>query len=472
MEKQERAPIFTALVEHQRKSKGNFHVPGHKQGQAFDVEGRTWFDNILPIDLTEIGQLDDLHQAEGVIKEAQELAAEAFGAQKTYFLTGGTTAGNLALVMALCNPGERLIVQRDCHQSIFNGCALAGAQPIYLSGRISDDSEEIMPLLGEDLERALDEFTDVKGVFITSPDYFGRIQPIKELAEICHHYDIPLVVDEAHGAHFSFHPDLPASAMVEGADATVQSTHKMLPALTMASMLHLQGTRVNQERLEAGLRTIQSSSPSYPMLASLDLARRWMVQEGTSALVELLPALETLRTQIAELEFLQEIRGDDPLKLTLQARNGVSGLVMLDWLKEQDVFFELADHRRLLASFSVGTTSYDLVRLAGWLRKLDQAVSKMESSTVIHQISIPILSESQVPLGDRGMGLGIEIPLTEAVGRVAATMVVPYPPGIPLVLPGEKFSKDNIHVISAMLREGGRVRGLSSSFPLRVVVLQ
>ncbi|SFS87279.1 aminotransferase class I/II-fold pyridoxal phosphate-dependent enzyme [Marininema halotolerans] len=472
MERQRQAPLFEALVAHQKQSQGNFHVPGHKQGIAFDPEGRKWFGAMLQIDLTEVGELDDLHQPEGVIDEAQELAAEAFGAERSYFLTGGTTAGNLALVMALCKPGEKLIVQRDSHQSIFNGCALAKVRPIYLSGKLQKNAEKLLPLRSEDLEQALAKYNDIRGVFITSPDYFGRVQPVRRLAEVCHRYGVPLIVDEAHGAHFSFHPKLPPSAMMEGADASVQSTHKMLPAMTMASMLHVRGTRVDQQRLTNGLRMIQSSSPSYPMLASLDLARRWMVAQGSSMLAELLGSLQVLRDTIASLKLVEEIPGEDPLKLTLQARNGVSGLTMFNWLRDRHVYFELADHRRLLATFSVGTTVADLRALCDRLRELDQAVAKMKATKRAPNLHVPVMSESEVCLGEPNGAQEVEVPLREALGYVAASMIVPYPPGIPLVLPGERISIESIQVIEAIIKEGGRVRGLGASFPPRVVVLQ
>ncbi len=194
--------------------------------------------------------MDDLHQPEGVIQQAQELAAAAFGADQTFFLVGGSTAGNISLILASCQPKDQLIIHRASHQSVFNGCHLAGVRPVFLSGR--GDVPLGGEITGEDLEEALLRHPGVKGVFLTSPDYFGRLQPISSLAEICHHHGVPLMVDEAHGAHFRFHPQLPPSALTQGADGVVQSTHKMLTAMTMGSMLHLKGRRLDWDRVAKG----------------------------------------------------------------------------------------------------------------------------------------------------------------------------------------------------------------------------
>ncbi|PTX55210.1 arginine/lysine/ornithine decarboxylase [Melghirimyces profundicolus] len=469
---QQKAPLYDALMRHREKSRGNFHVPGHKQGRAFDAEARVLYRELLTLDLTEIGDLDDLHQAEGVIREAQELAAEAFGADRTFFLVGGSTAGNLAMILGSCRPGERLLVHRSSHQSVFHGCMLAGVRPVFIKGRGAG------PLGGSlepgDLDRALDVYADVKGVVVTSPDYFGRTQPLSELAAVCHRHGVPLLVDEAHGAHFGFHPDLPAPALSQGADGVVQSTHKMLPAMTMSSMLHLRGHRLDPERIRHGLKIIQSSSPSYPLMASLDLARRFMVTRGEEELGRVLKRIRLFREQISRLVHLVEYRfpESDPLKVCIGAHRPVTGYRLLRWLEDRKMYLEMADHEKVLAVFSPGTEWEEVDRLMEWLEGLDDEIPGMEECPPFPSPDIPVMRESEVSYEQLRTAEVETVPLQKAGGRLAARTVVSYPPGVPLLLPGERVRREQTEEIARLIRQGGRVRGLASGFPVGVYVIK
>ncbi|EGK10013.1 orn/Lys/Arg decarboxylase [Desmospora sp. 8437] len=462
---QEEAPLFEALCFHKDQNRGNYHVPGHKQGKAFDPLGRELFRDLLTIDLTEIAALDDLHQPEGVIRQAQELAAAAFGADRTFFLVGGSTAGNISLILAACQPGDQLIIHRASHQSVFNGCHLAGVRPVFLSGR--GDVPLGGEISGEDLEEAILRHPGVKGVFLTSPDYFGRLQPISQLAKICHRHGLPLMVDEAHGAHFQFHPHLPPPALTQGADGVVQSTHKMLTAMTMGSMLHLKGSRLDRDRVAKGLGMIQSSSPSYPLMASLDLARRLMATGGQKELQKTLHQASLIREQVAGMRHLQEEvqPGGDPLKLNIRADRRISGYKMLKWLEKQGIDPELADHEKVLFVLSPGMEGEESVRLIEALHRLDQAISGWEEDPRQPVPDIPVLSESHLSWDRLRSVAGETVSLPQAEGRMAAEMVVPYPPGVPSVLPGEMLSAEQIRHILHTLDKGGRVRGLTPGFP-------
>ncbi|MCK9905412.1 aminotransferase class I/II-fold pyridoxal phosphate-dependent enzyme, partial [Frankia sp. Cpl3] len=276
-ERQRKAPLFEALERHAEKKPHPFHIPGHKMGNSFDRAGKDVYRNILPLDMTEISGLDDLHQPEDVIAEAQSLAAEAFWAEQTKFLIGGSTVGNMALIMTVCKPGDKILVQRNCHKSVYNGAILARANPVFIVPAVDLATGVAAGFRREDVERALQAHPEAKAVFLTNPTYYGMGIDLAKMAAVIHRHDIPLLVDEAHGAHFGFHPALPGSAMQAGADAAVQSTHKMGTSLTMSSMLHIQGPRIDRDKLFRVLAMIQSSSPSYPLMASLDLARRYMV---------------------------------------------------------------------------------------------------------------------------------------------------------------------------------------------------
>jgi arginine decarboxylase len=472
---QNRTPLLDALYHHLVKAKGNFHVPGHKQGQAWSGREKESFQQVLSLDLTELPGLDDLHHPEGPIQEAQELAANLFGAEQTFFLVGGSTAGNLALVMSCCEAGDRIIVQRNSHQSVFNGCKLAGAKPIYISGRLREDRPS-QRVEAADLEQVLSRFPDAKAVFLTSPDYYGESQPLAELAEVCHRYGIPLLVDEAHGAHLGLHPELPPSALTQGADAVVQSTHKMLPAMTMASMLHLQGTRIDRDKTAGWLRTLQSSSPSYPLMASLDIARRLAAIEGKEKIGQVLKWLKGLREHIHQLTHLTAVSpeaGSDPLKLLIRAKDRrVAGRRMLRWLAAKGSYLEMADHRHVLAVFSMGTTEKDVKIMAAHLEEMNQAVQEMPEGPMVQPISFPLWSESRGTYKEVVNMPRKEVPLHKAKDGIAAEMVVPYPPGIPIVLPGEVFTEQAIRCIEHVYLQGGQVRGCASGSPLKVYVLQ
>lgn len=474
MSQQRRAPLYEALVRHQEQGPGNFHVPGHKQGRVFDGEAIHRFRPILEIDLTEITPLDDLHDPDGVIAEAQALAAEAFGADETFFLVGGSTAGNLAAILSCCRPGDVLLVQRSSHQSVFHACLLAGVRPVYLGTRVDPNSGLEQGIDPETLEEALKQFPKAKGVVVTSPSYYGVVQPIRRFAALCHRRNVPLIVDEAHGAHFGFHPDLPPPAIRSGADLVVQSTHKMLPAMTMASMLHVRGKRICRRRLTRWLRILQSSSPSYPLMASLDLARRMAATEGRERLEGVLSGLADLRRRVASLHHLSEAVGplpQDPLKFSLQSRTGTSGFRMAQWLESRNCFPELADHRRVLLTFSLAQPDREEERLLRLLEALDKQLSRMPPE--------PPLPDPGFERWRVGEGLsrwmespGKAVPLEEAVGRVAGDMVLPYPPGIPLILPGERWTEEKASFLRRVVEAGGRVRGLPSVSPLRVSVLE
>jgi arginine/lysine/ornithine decarboxylase len=465
--------LFDVLINHIRRSPANFHVPGHKQGQAFDEAGKEWFASVLQLDLTEIGELDDLHHPQGAIWEAQRLAAAAFRAEHTLFLVGGTTAGNLATILHLCRPGEEIIVQRNCHQSVFHGCMMAGAKPVFLPIEFDHNGME-EPLDPDSVRQMIQKYPRAKGVVITSPSYFGIVQNVREIAQVCHAHQMPLIVDEAHGAHLGFHPRLPQSAIDQGADVSIQSTHKLLTSMTMSSMLHTQGERVKIGEIMRWLRMIESSSPSYPLMASLDLARRWIATRGFEELERLLTSLDHFRGNVKNYSFIKEVsvlNPRDPLKLTLVADHGVSGYAMADWLNKQGIFIELADHQKVLFVFSVGTRESDLVRLDRVLKRLDEEIPRFPIQPRIDFPRFSIHTQAKVEFDELRRRQRRWIPLSSAVGEIATEMITPYPPGIPLVLPGEELREEVISFLSEVIRLGGNVRGIRYSGTPSVEVL-
>ncbi|MCS1352354.1 aminotransferase class I/II-fold pyridoxal phosphate-dependent enzyme [Mechercharimyces sp. CAU 1602] len=471
---QKRAPLFTALCTHaERAEKGNFHVPGHKEGQAYDLEGEKYFAPLLALDMTELPHLDDLHHPAGVIAESQQLAASAFGAKHTFFLVGGSTAGNLAAILCTMQRGDQLLVPRNAHQSVFHACILAGVRPIYIGAEIDEGTGLCAPIEVEQLEVVYTEYPDVKGLLLTSPHYNGMYEKVEEVAIWCRQKQLLLLVDEAHGAHFPFHKELPLSAVQCGADVVVQSTHKMLPAMTMSSMLHLGSNRVSPQEIQRWLRIIQSSSPSYPLMASLDLARRWMVERGETELERVIGLLTQLRTKLSKLSYLRETSKPyprDPFKLLLETTTGVTGYALAQLLEERGCYCELADPMRVLIVCSAATLAEELDLLWKSLLEIDSIVQK--NSMKRQQRKCPTLKNTAaLPLDQLTKAPTEKIALIKASGRVAAETVIPYPPGIPVLLPGEEISVEMVDYLVDILQAGGQVRGLTSvSTPLIDVV--
>jgi arginine decarboxylase len=347
-----------------------FHTPGHKQGQSMDPEFRALVGHAaLRMDLTELDELDDLHHPEGVIDEAQALAAEVFGAEATYFLVNGATAGIHAMIGAVCNPGDTLIVPADAHPAVAGGMTLSGARPVFLPGHPDLDGEITPAITSEAVAAALHAHPAAKAVLVTSPTPFGYCCDLAAIAEICHAHGKPLLVDESHGAHLHFHPALPPSAMASGADMAVQATHDTLAALAQAAMLHVRGDRVSRPRVRNVLQLIQSSSPNYLLMASLDTARRQMALNGRALLDGAIALAQDARHRLGALSGLQVIGPEghvalDPTRLTVRVTGlGLTGFQVQAQLRARHIQPEAATPHHVRLSISIGTTPRDIERL-------------------------------------------------------------------------------------------------------------
>lgn len=468
-----RAPIYEMLEQYRIMGNISYHVPGHKNGNAYEgVEGAGFLNEVMKVDVTEISGTDDLHHPEGVIKEAQELAADCFGAEESFFLVGGSTAGNLALILTVCpEPGMILILQRNVHKSVIHGLMLAGVRAVFIEPLIDPVSGLAVAPAAEVVEAALAAYPEAAAVLVTMPNYYGMGSDLAPLARICHDSGVPLLVDEAHGAHYGQHPALPAGALACGADGVVQSTHKMLTAMTMGAMLHVQGPRLDRALLRQRLAMVQSSSPSYPMMASLDLARRLLHSRGSAAFTAGLAAVDTVRRGLAELpryglvQPAEPLHDDtppqraaaytaqDPFKVVIYDATGVlSGFELQRRLEAKGCVPEMSDARHVVLLFSLGSKAEDAVRLLQALREIDlEALSDPESSSNVlefHHIStwnnfdsLQISDPVSFSLKPVDANETESIELEHSVGRVAAEMVIPYPPGIPLLYPGEVITE-------------------------------
>lgn len=483
--KPEQAPIFEMLVSHAQKGLTPFHVPGHKQRTVVDQQGGTTadFGMLMGIDVTELSDTDDLHDPNGAIALAQDLAAACFGAKETRFLVGGSTAGNLAMILGICDPGDLVLVQRNVHKSIIHGLALAGAQCVFLTPE-SDVHSGIAIAPGiETVRRAIEQYREAKALILCSPNYYGMTADLASLIEAAHARKIPVLVDEAHGAHFGLHPAFPRSALQAGADVVVQSTHKMLGSLTMSAMLHMQGDLVYRPAIRQALRMVQSSSPSYPLMASLDLARREIQMQGPALFGPALAVARDIREALAGLS-MEAIEAADPLKLSIKDQEErLTGFELQAKLEEQGCVAEMADAKYTVLALGPGTRKEDAAVLLQALKKIageldagradishDRKVAtpifpKISPASITHDhISEPVAIRRRTPRTS-------VVPLEAAAGRICGEWIIPYPPGIPLLYPGEPVSEATVETLQRLAAAGARFQGAADDTLTTVRVL-
>ncbi len=476
--KQKQTPLVDALKKYRKERPTYFCIPGHRYENGVSdrwlKKDETGF---LAYDLTEATGLDDLHEPEGAIREAQELLADLYGAGKSYFLVNGSTCGNEAMILASVGEGEKILVPANAHKSVTMGLILSGASPIYMNPVWFPKAGSFGGLNPEEIKRILDGDPAIKAVFLVSPDYYGKTLRLKEIAAICHERGVRVLVDEAHGGHCYFHSDLPMGALVAGADMCVQSFHKVTGALTQSSVLHVAAGQ-DCSRLEAALKMVQSTSPSYLLMASLDAARYEFAVHGEAALGEAIDLAENFREKVNGLTKFhclsrEEVKGEnqiedmDPLRLTI-SMEGVSGFALQKILRSRfHVETELADFKNILAIVTAANPKEDLDKFFWALFSMEQ-----ENEIAKEQFSMPDISaafpqgEIKLPeLSPRQVWLSKveQLPLDGAIGRIAGEMIIPYPPGIPILRPGERISREVIALFHEYKKRGCHFHGLGNS---------
>ncbi|MFD2332413.1 aminotransferase class I/II-fold pyridoxal phosphate-dependent enzyme [Cohnella sp. GCM10020058] len=475
----EQAPIFDMLVGHAQKQLVPFHVPGHKQRAIInDDEEAADFGILMNIDVTELSDTDDLHDPSGAIAQAHNLAAACFGAEETCFLVGGSTAGNLAMILGVCDPGDLVLVQRNVHKSIIHGLALAGARCVFLTPVLDDQSGIAIAPSVKTVEEAVEIYGEAKALILCSPNYYGMTADLKPLVEAAHAKRMPVLVDEAHGAHFGLHPAFPTSALQAGADVVVQSTHKMLGSLTMSAMLHMQDEFAPRPAIRQALRMVQSSSPSYPLMASLDLARREVQVQGHALFDTALAVSRTVREALAELPF-EALNTDDPLKLSIKEKRGrLSGFELQAELEKRGCVAEMADASYTVLALGPGTREEDGEALLHALNQIaialnaeasDISATADETETSRNQGTTTPISEP-VTIKRRIVSTS-SVALEAAAGHVCGEWIIPYPPGIPLLYPGEPISEAIVGELRRLAAAGARFQGASDESLATIRVL-
>jgi arginine decarboxylase len=469
-------PLIDALQATMQHSKTVFCTPGHKLGQSIPKPMQTLIGTKpFQADLPDLPGFN-LYEPDGVVASAQSLAAQAFGAEQTWFLINGSTVGIVAAILATCGPGDKIILPRNIHTSAIAGLILSGAHPIFIHPDYDPNWDLAHCITPQAVANALERYPETKAVLMVSPTYHGACGDVAAIATLAHHHNIPLLVDEAHGAHFAFHSDLPTSALELGADLVVQSTHKLLSALTQASMLHLQGSRIEPARISKTLQMLQSSSPSNLLLASLDAARQQMVAGGKHLLSQTLTLAHHARAQIQQLPGLSVLQPEQAITEGFRSLDltritvDVSGLD-LDGHTADEIFTqrfgviaELPTLRHLTFIVSIGNTQADISKL---ISAFEQLV-KMNTVTysvqpLTHEINLPTIEVPERSPREAFFAPQESVPIHQSVGRMSAETICPYPPGIPLILPGERITKEAIAQLQHIQFAGGLMTGCEDS---------
>ena len=473
-----------------------FHTPGHKQGLGAHALLRELVTEAgLREEVSLMEELDDLHEPTGCIEEAQDLAAALYGADAAFFAVNGTTGAIHAMLVAALSPGDTVLVPRNVHRSVFGGLVLADARPVYIEPVVDEALGIAHGLSTEAVREACRLHPEAKALLLVSPTYYGVASDVRAIAEIVHEAGMALLVDEAHGAHLTFCDDLPESAIAAGADLVAQSTHKLLGAMTQASLLLLREERIEKERVQRAMSLLTSTSPNYLLLASLDIARLQMAEVGAAHLARAVGLARKLRREVNAtpglFSFGEERMGGagafalDPLKLTVTVTGlGLTGAEAAHILRhEHKIEAELFDAQNVLFLLTYADTEESAGRLLAALRSLAQRRTAQAATAVAAASAVPDGGEAQavvrlpaappvaIPPREAFYRRSVPCRLREAAGRIAAETIAFYPPGIPVICTGEVFTAEVCRYIEAMAAAGLKVTGASDTSlrTLRVV---
>lgn len=436
--------LYDALKQFRQKDRISFHIPGHKGGRGLNPD---WVRDAFSLDVTEFSETDDLQNPTGILAEAQSRTAALFGAGESFFLTNGSSLGLEAAIMATCKPGEKLLVDRTCHKAVASALVLSGCIPVFLAPEFDEGRGLYTGISPAKVREKLEQEPEIRGMVLTSPTYYGICSPIGEIGKILHEKGKFLIVDEAHGTHFGFHPSLPDSALSQGADLVIQSAHKTLPALGQSSLLHIgRESLVPKEQVASALRLLMTTSPSYLLMSAMDEAITMMAEEGQALLEILLKEIENLKEAIREqgiLDFVDEETvsvSQDSLRLTVDFRRSRhSGEAAADLLKEgYGIYPELADSCHVVLIVTASNTVEELQILRHALLEI---ATPGDGAKALPVIPMPKMVMSP---RDAWMKEKIQVPYQEALGRVSADTVAVCPPGSAVLIPGQHIDEETV----------------------------
>lgn len=470
---QKKTPLFDAIVEYNEKKPAYFRIPGHRYENGINPKWRELVgDRIFGFDLTETPLTDDLHNPSGAILEAEKLASELWGSDNTYFLVNGSTCGNETMVITTACQGETVCIPRNAHKSALMGLTISGAKPVYITPQVDEKWGLQGGITPEQAEEMFREHPECKGMMVVSPSYYGVASDIKALADVCHKHGAILMVDEAHGAHCYFSDKLPGGAIAQGADMCTQSIHKVSGSFTQSSMLHVKSDLVNKAFLESNLHLVQSTSPSYLLMTSLDMARNYMATEGTMMIDTALELANDARAKINKLSGVrcatrEDLEGKagiyklDETRLTISAAEiGITGFALKQMLfDEYSCDVELADYRNVLAIVTFANNADDLDRLVDALA--DIAEKHRDGKPIGKANTLPKQPPYVISPRDAYFGKKRRVKWADCRGKVMAEMIAPYPPGIPIIYQGESMTEDVWEYLDDVRARKGHVHGPS-----------
>ena len=434
------------------------HMPGHKRQFGDKLLG-----NPYEIDITEIEGYDNLYEADGILKEAMERAARVCGAEETFFLVNGSTVGILSAITAVTQPGDRIIVARNCHKAVFHVMELRQLRAAYLHPQFLSDWDMPGAVSVEEVRELLREYPDAKAVVITSPTYEGIVSPVKEIADVVHEAGIPLIVDEAHGAHFPHDNRFPKSAIQVGADVVIQSMHKTLPSFTQTALLHMKKGYADTECIKEYIGYYQTSSPSYLFMAGMDKCMALLEEKGCGLWDDFFILKEVFLKNTKKLDYIRIFSENEPGKLVISVKGtNMSGRQLQQVLLEKyHIQVEMAAGSYVLGILTFCDTKEGFERLETALLEIDRGLKSSETvKNVYKEANIAedvVYSLSEIRGKEREV-----IPFTETEGRIVADYINLYPPGIPLLIPGERIKKEHIALIEGYLAQNLHVQGMNN----------
>lgn len=456
-------PLFEAMKNYAEQDITAFDVPGHKRGKGVPILNEYFGDHLMRLDTNSLPELDNVANPTGVIKEAQDLLADAYGANAAFFMVNGSTSAIHCMLMSVLTPGDKILIPTNIHKSVLNGLILCGAHPIYMMPQRCEKEGLRKNIDPKVIEQYLDKNPDIKTVFVLNPTYYGHTTDLKKVAKICHQRNALLLVDEAHGAHFPFHPSLPDSAMQCGADISCMSLHKTGGALTQASAILVNDKLVDVAKVKQVINLLQSTSASYLLMGSIDGARYNLVKNGKHQLTKALELARYAKDKIEKIPGLSIISEEDqhgrffdPTKLGINVSGlGLTGYAVYDMLwKKYNIQMETAEYHHILAIISLGDGERDLNRLIDALAKISaesdiRSIKKEQSDVEIDVNPIVSMSPREAYFSAKGL-----VPISDAIGCISGESIMAYPPGIPIVSPGELVTEEIINMLKDLQDSG------------------
>jgi arginine/lysine/ornithine decarboxylase len=470
-----RAPMLDGIKRYRDRGMTPFSTPGHKMGMGMDPELVALYGpQALMSDIPVSGGVDDIHFKWEIWRQAEELGADAWGADRTYYLVNGSSAGNHAFLLSMLGPGDEVIVARDVHKSMMVALIHTGAKPIYVAPRLHPEHNVGLGVHPDDIAATLDEHPDAKLVILVSPSYCGVSSDLKGIAAVSHARGVPVYVDEAWGPHFHFHPALPKSAMASGIDGAVASTHKVLGAITQSAVLNVQGPRVDLGRLSGTVSMSQTTSPAAFILASIDTCRRQMALHGEELIGITIELAQSARRRIQAIPGVSVLDADqlgvtdyDLTKLVIDVHGiGMTGFELEEELRFRfSVVPEMSDLAGIVCLITVGDTQESIDRLVDAMRTIaaERGVNRDGIGGAHLRSSGAVISPGVQAMTPRDafFARARTIPLTEAIGQISAELVIPYPPGIPVLAPGDVIIPEKLEYLATIAAMGMYISGAS-----------